>query len=140
MNEAISKAKIGIYIVNHILLIDDEGWEKDIIGSLCQTVFGNNYRLDHASVNSEAVRFLLENKYSLILLDNNLSFQIDANFSVPFLKECSGNTEFVIISNNIFEDYLEDPAYLGVDKIIDKRDLLAFLFEVSKREHNRASA
>lgn len=126
--------------MNHILLIDDEGWEKDIIGSLCQTVFGNNYRLDHASVNSEAVRFLLENKYSLILLDNNLSFQIDANFSVPFLKECSGNTEFVIISNNIFEDYLEDPAYLGVDKIIDKRDLLAFLFEVSKREHNRASA
>jgi len=126
--------------VNHILLIDDEGWEKDIIGSLCQTVFGNTYRLDHASVNSEAVRFLLENKYSLILLDNNLSFQIDANFSVPFLKECSGNTEFVIISNNIFEDYLEDPAYLGVDKIIDKRDLLAFLFDVSKRGHNRASA
>ena len=126
--------------MNHILLIDDEGWEKDIIGSLCQTVFGNTYRLDHASVNSEAVRFLLENKYSLILLDNNLSFQIDANFSVPFLKECSGNTEFVIISNNIFEDYLEDPAYLGVDKIIDKRDLLAFLFDVSKRGHNRASA
>ena len=126
--------------MNHILLIDDEGWEKDIIGSLCQTVFGNTYRLDHASVNSEAVRFLLENKYSLILLDNNLSFQIDANFSVPFLKECSGNAEFVIISNNIFEDYLEDPAYLGVDKIIDKRDLLAFLFDVSKRGHNRASA
>jgi DNA-binding response OmpR family regulator len=120
--------------MNRILLIDDEGWEKDIIGSLCQTVFGNNFRLDHASVNSEAVRFLLENKYSLILLDNNLSFQIDAKFSVPFLKECSGNAEIVIISNNIFEDYLEDPAFLGVDKIIEKKELLTFLVEVSQRD------
>lgn len=126
--------------MNHILLIDDEGWEKDIIGGICQTVFGNDYRLDHASVNSEAVRFLLENKYSLILLDNNLSFQIDAKFSVPFLKECSGNAEFVIISNNIFEDYLEDPAYLGVDKIINKKDLLTFLEEVNKRGQNLAFA
>ena len=126
--------------MNNILLIDDQGWEKDLIGSVCQTVFGVNFRLDHASRSSEAVKLLLEKDYTLVLLDNNLGLEINASFSVPFLKEFTGTAEIVVMSNNIFEDYLEDPAFLGVDHVIAKKDLVEFLVGVSRRIEPRAAA
>jgi len=122
-----------------ILLVDDEAWEKEFIGFSCQKILGDFFELDHALRGSEATKLLLEKEYDLILLDNNLSGALNAKFTVPFLKECAGRASIAIISNNIQEDYLVDPSLLGVDYIIDKKQLETFLEKIKTNNFNPIS-
>jgi len=118
-----------------ILLIDDEAWEEDLLSHLCEKVFGGSFRLDYAALGSEAVKLLLENAYDLILLDNNLSHGFNAKFTTPILKEFSRNAIIAIISNNIHQDYLDDPGFLGVDHVLPKTHLDVFLRQLQKFRH-----
>jgi hypothetical protein len=64
-----------------------------------------------------------------VLLDNNLSGSISAEFSAPFILSAFNAATVAIISNDIQHAYLSDPKILGVDHVIDKAKIIPFLRE-----------
>ena len=83
--------------------------------------------MDYVEKCSQAVTCMMSNSYDYIFLDNKLSDAINSELSVPFVKVHSRTAKLIIISNHIEVDYLADPKTLGVDLILDKSKLYAFL-------------
>lgn len=112
----------------NILLIDDDLLEKEILeNALNQHLAHQEFSLRHAFKSSEAIGYLLKDKFDLVLLDNMLAASISGKFSVPILQQYLKNTPLVIISNDITVDYLSHPVILGVETIVDKKNLDEFL-------------
>jgi CheY-like chemotaxis protein len=110
-----------------ILLIDDEAEELEIIRRIVGALTEAPVQVDHVSKASEAVARLNARSYDLVLLDNRLSGTISAEFSAPFIRSAYGVARVAVISSNIDEPYLHDPTTLGVDHVVDKADMIAFL-------------
>lgn len=110
-----------------VLLIDDDELEHMFVTRMLKKFMKSNFHVEHVEKCSKAMTALFDKKYDLVLLDNLLHGQVSARFSVPIIRQANRETPIVIISNNIEFDYLKNPADLGVDAIVDKADLGAFL-------------
>jgi len=110
-----------------VLFIDHQIDELAIVSRVFKSLTNANIRVDHAFRCSEAVNLLMYQNYDLVLLDNHLSGQISAEFSVPFILSALGTASVAIISNDIDVPYLRDPEILGVDHVVEKADIVTFL-------------
>lgn len=112
----------------NILLIDDDLLEKELVESVLQKHLSErSFKLQHVFKCSDAITFLIKGKFDLVLLDNMLAASISGKFSVPVIRQYLKDTPLVIVSNNIDLDYLKSPEILGVNDIISKSSLTAFL-------------
>lgn len=111
-----------------ILLIDDDILEKEILENVLeQNIAREAFSLEHVYKCSEAISYLIRDKYDLVLLDNMLAASISGKFSVPVIQQYLKAAPLVIISNDISADYLSNPDILGVQDVIDKAKLSEFL-------------
>lgn len=110
-----------------VLLIDDDPFEARTVNRIFEALTDARFRVDHVEKCSQAIPLLDQHRYDLVLLDNRLSSRISARFSVPIIKAAIGSAPMAIISNDTSPDYLQDPRTLGVDHIVDKSDMIAFL-------------
>jgi len=113
--------------VFNVLLIDDKVEELEIIQRIFKAMTHAHVCVDHVLKCSEAFNLLNQYSYDLVLLDNRLSGQISAEFSVPFITSSINTATLAIISNDIEVPYLKDPKVLGVDHVIDKSKMISFL-------------
>lgn len=111
----------------NVLLIDDEIEELAIIQQVYKVLNYAPVTVDHAYKCSEAVNLLNQHHYDLVLLDNRLSGHISAEFSAPFILSAINKSTVAIISNDIGAPYLKNPHVLGVDYVVDKAKIIAFL-------------
>lgn len=112
----------------NILLIDDDLLERELVDSVLQKHLSEEaFMLQHAFKCSEAITYLLRDRFDLVLLDNMLAASISGKFSVPVIRQYLKEAPLVIVSNNIDIDYLKDPEILGVSNIVPKSSLNAFL-------------
>jgi CheY-like chemotaxis protein len=111
-----------------ILLIDDDQLEKEIIKNILdKCLVDQPFLLQHVYKSSEAISALLQNQFDLVLLDNMLASSISGKFSVPIIQQYLKEASLVIVSNDVSADYLSHPHILGVDSIVDKKNLEGFL-------------
>lgn len=110
-----------------ILLIDDDDTEKVTVTRILRALTNTTFHLDHVERCSQALTLLKKKTYDLVLLDNRLSKRISAKFSVPIIKSAIKNAPLTIISHDISPTYLQNPTELGVDFIVDKKDMIDFL-------------
>lgn len=110
-----------------ILLIDDDPAEKAIITRILKALTSAAFHIDHALKCSAAVTMVQNRTYDLVLIDNRLSERISARFTVPIIKGIIKDAPIAVISNDVSPDYLQDKHALGVDHIVDKADMIAFL-------------
>lgn len=116
--------------MTRILLIDDDILERQSLKRCVDKIANSDgTSVHHAFKCSEAIDLLLQHSFDLVMLDNLLAASISGKFSVPMIKQYLGSCPLVIISNNIDVDYLQDPETLGVDAVIDKRDLDIFMLK-----------
>lgn len=111
----------------NVLLIDDKVEELEIIRRIFRALTHAPVCIDHVHKCSEAFNLLNKHNYDLVLLDNRLSGQISAEFSVPFITSSLNTATLAIISNDINVPYLKDPKILGVDHVVDKSKMISFL-------------
>jgi CheY-like chemotaxis protein len=111
----------------NVLLIDDKIEELEIIQRIFKALTHASVCIDHVHKCSEAFNLLNQNNYDLVLLDNRLSGQISAKFSVPFITSSLNTATLAIISNDINVPYLQDPNILGVNHVVDKSQMIRFL-------------
>lgn len=110
-----------------VILIDDDASEKTIIERIFKSLTDVPFRLDHVTRCSQAITLLKTQSYDLVLLDNRLSQRMSAKFSVPIIKDAIGTAPLAVISNDVTPTYLQDPAALGVDYVVDKSNIIDFL-------------
>ena len=110
-----------------LLLIDDQPDERFVVERILKVVTQAAVRLDHVLKCSAAMPLVAERRYDLVLLDNRLSDRISARVSVPLIKAANPAAPIAIISTDLSPAYLQDPATLGVDFVVDKADLGSFL-------------
>jgi DNA-binding NtrC family response regulator len=110
-----------------LLLIDDQPDERFVVERILKVVTQAAVRLDHVLKCSAAMPLVAERRYDLVLLDNRLSDRISARVSVPLIKAANPAAPIAIISTDLSPAYLQDPATLGVDFVVDKADLVSFL-------------
>jgi len=113
-----------------ILLIDDDAIEKDILVIHLNKAGFETFDIHQVSKCSSGLECLLHNKFDVVLLDNSLADSISAEFSVPFIKGWLKGAPLIIISNNIDVPHLKSPDILGVDFIVDKKDLSSFMIKL----------
>lgn len=111
----------------NVLLIDDKIEELIIIQRIFKALTHAPVCIDHVHKCSEAFNILNQHSYDLVLLDNRLSGQISAEFSVPFITSSLNTATLAVISNDVDLPYLKDPRILGVDHVVDKSMLIEFL-------------
>ena len=119
--------------MTHILLIDDDSLEEEILRRCVKKLApDHDITIHHVFKCSGAIDHLLNHKYDLVILDNLLAASISGKFSVPVIKQYLGACPLIIASSDIDVDYLQDPKTLGVDAIIDKQDLDVFMLKFLK--------
>ncbi|WP_298916191.1 response regulator [uncultured Algimonas sp.] len=119
--------------VFNVLLIDDDAHELEIVQRVLTVLTEAPFAVDHVVRVSEAVKLLNDHDYDLVLLDNRLSDRISAQFSAPFVTSAFSRATVAIISSDIDVPYLETPEQLGVDHIVDKKDMIVFLRDQVER-------
>ena len=110
-----------------VILIDDDAAEKVLVERIINSLTDQPFRFDHVTRCSKAIALLDERSYDLVLLDDRLSERMSAKFSVPIIKAAIGADPIAVISNDISPEHLQDRTALGVDYIVDKVDIIAFL-------------
>lgn len=110
-----------------ILLIDDDFFERDLVKDICDKTLSSKFQLHYVKDMPDALRLLGRIKFDLILLDNILSTFTNAKNSVPLIKEKSQEAPIAVISNDVSASYLAHPSIVGVDHIVEKSKLPAFL-------------
>jgi DNA-binding response OmpR family regulator len=113
--------------MHNLLLIDDDPWEREFVKDMCTKVLKSDFRLHYVKDLPDALNLLDEKRFDLIMLDNILSPAINAKRSMPKIKEKSGDSPIAIISNDTSVDYLNSPAHVGADHVIEKAKLPSFL-------------
>ena len=112
------------------LLIDDDPFmENTVIRSLSK--FSNdNFEVIYASRIQQALPHLEVRTFDIVLLDNILSRETNALSSVTRLKRADNTPPIAVITSDTTPDYLQKTDDLGVEYIIDKIVLIAFLREI----------
>lgn len=113
-----------------ILLIDDDAIEREILLIHLQKAGFEDFDVEQVPKCSSGLEKLLHNSYDMVLLDNSLADSISAEFSVPFIKGWLKGAPLIVISNNIDVPHLKNLDILGVDGIVDKKDLSSFMIKV----------
>jgi len=113
-----------------ILLIDDDAFERELLIVHLIKAGLNAFDVQQVTKCSSGLECLLHNVYDIVLLDNSLADSISAEFSVPFIKGWLKGAPLIIISNNIDVPHLQRPDILGVDAIVDKKDLSQFMAKI----------
>lgn len=120
--------------MKNFLLIDDDVLEYELMENLLSSIYADDYRLVFMETVKEAIGTLVSKPYDMIFLDNRLTNSITSQFTVPFVKLYARDTPLVIISNYIDVPYLASPDILGVDDIVDKKDLAGFLKDLKFKD------
>ncbi|GLQ20948.1 response regulator [Algimonas porphyrae] len=110
-----------------VLLIDDDPFEARTVNRIFGALTDAPFYIAYVQKCSEAIALLDHRRFDLVLLDNRLSERISARFSVPIIKAAIGRAPLAIISSDTSPTYLQDPATLGVDFIVDKSEMITFL-------------
>lgn len=113
--------------MHNLLLIDDDPWEREFVKDMCKRVLHSDFELYYVRDLPDALHLLDEKQFDLILLDNILSPGINAKRSMPKIKMKSGDIPIAIISNDTSVDYLDSPAHVGADHVVEKTKLVSFL-------------
>ena len=103
-----------------ILLIDDDIMEFRLIKNMLQDCFDTPFALKYADTLAKGIEMLETQKVDILLLDDKLNSGLTAVDSVPALRAVSENIPFIIISNAIDADYLQNTSILDVYDIVDK--------------------
>ena len=103
-----------------ILLIDDDIMEFRLIKNMLQDCFDTPFALKYADTLAKGIQMLETQKVDILLLDDKLNSGLTAVDSVPALRAVSENIPFIIISNAIDADYLQNKSILDVYDIVDK--------------------
>lgn len=103
-----------------ILLIDDDIMEFRLIKNMLQDCFDTPFALKYADTLAKGIEMLETQKVDILLLDDKLNSGLTAVDSVPALRAVSENIPFIIISNAIDADYLQNKSILDVYDIVDK--------------------
>lgn len=103
-----------------ILLIDDDIMEFRLIKNMLQDCFDTPFALKYADTLAKGIQMLETQKVDILLLDDKLNSGLTAVDSVPALRAVSENIPFIIISNAIDADYLQNTSILDVYDIVDK--------------------
>jgi len=103
-----------------ILLIDDDMMEFRLIKNMLQDCFDTPFALKYADTLAKGIEMLETQKVDILLLDDKLNSGLTAVDSVPALRAVSENIPFIIISNAIDADYLQNTSILDVYDIVDK--------------------
>ena len=103
-----------------ILLIDDDIMEFRLIKNMLEDCFDTPFALKYANTLAKGIEMLETQKVDILLLDDKLNSGLTAVDSVPALRAVSENIPFIIISNAIDADYLQNKSILDVYDIVDK--------------------
>jgi len=85
-----------------------------------QDCFDTPFALKYADTLAKGIEMLETQKVDILLLDDKLNSGLTAVDSVPALRAVSENIPFIIISNAIDADYLQNKSILDVYDIVDK--------------------
>jgi len=97
-----------------ILLIDDDIMEFRLIKNMLQDCFNTPFTLKYADTLAKGIEMLETQKVDILLLDDKLNSGLTAVDSVPALRAVSEDIPFIIISNAIDADYLQNKSILDV--------------------------
>jgi len=103
-----------------ILLIDDDIMEFRLIKNMLEDCFDTPFALKYANTLAKGIEMLETQKVDILLLDDKLNSGLTAVDSVPALRAVSEDIPFIIISNAIDADYLQNKSILDVYDIVDK--------------------
>jgi CheY-like chemotaxis protein len=111
----------------HILLIDDDPIEHRIFRKLLESGQNSQTKLSCCSDINTATAFLKENSFDYIFLDDRLSPFTSLLETLPLIREYLQEAKTIAISSSLDSPHLTSAKEIGVDEIIDKNDLKAFL-------------
>jgi CheY-like chemotaxis protein len=111
----------------HILLIDDDPIEHRIFRKLLESGQNSQTKLSCCSDINTAIAFLKENSFDYIFLDDRLSPFTSLLETLPQIREYLQEAKTIAISSSLDSPHLTSAKEIGVDEIIDKNDLKAFL-------------
>ena len=117
----------------NILIISGEALKESFIRNNCNRVFESSFQLDYASKGREAIDFLFDRNYDLILVDNKLVSTITEEFLVLFLKTFSADVLLVAIGSNIQKHCVDGSILQDFEHIVDESKLQEFLTNFSDR-------
>ncbi|MEL6686122.1 MAG: response regulator [Pseudomonadota bacterium] len=110
-----------------VLLVDDDPVIRMLVDHGLGMITSNQYQVTYESRCHDALVHVNRQAFDLILLDNRLSKTVTAKATVPLFRRSRFKSPIAIISSDISEDYLSNPSILGVDYIVDKKNLMQFL-------------
>lgn len=117
-----------IIVLNQsILLIDDDLVEHRIFRKLLENGPSSKADLTCCSNIECAIERLKENTFEYIFLDDRLSPYSNLLDTLPLIRGYLGRAKIIAMSSSLDSPHLMSAENIGVDKVLDKNDLRAFL-------------
>lgn len=113
----------------HILLIDDDPIEHRIFRKFLENGQNSQTHLSCCSDLNTAIALLKEKSFDYIFLDDRLSPFTSLLETLPLIRDYLHEAKTIAISSSLDSPHLTSAENIGIDKILDKNDLKAFLAE-----------
>lgn len=119
----------------HILLIDDDPIEHRIFRKFLENGQNSQTYLSCCSDINTAIALLKEKSFDYIFLDDRLSPFTSLLETLPLIRDYLQEAKTIAISSSLDSPHLTSAENIGIDKILDKNDLKAFLAEPLPHGH-----